>query len=148
MYNIHIYIIETVRYCTSINVLISIELRLFYFRGHLRSLEVIRRFTIVIKPTVAQRTCSKGASLLKWFYLDIRYFRCGQKSYSIIFSRSSPKNHFSRSERFIQTACFIVLWAFTENFMKIGWRMCLVVILLEEPPPLVFLFYIIKKNKK
>ena len=40
-----------------------------------------------------ERTCIKEASLLKWFNLvrySTRYSECGQKSYFINFSRSSP----------------------------------------------------------
>ena len=59
--------------------------------------------------TCTQKTCSIGASLLKWFYLvrdtPTRYCRCGKKSYSIIFSRSSPWNHFSTRDLFRQLVC-------------------------------------------
>ena len=58
----------------------------------------------------AERACSKGASLLKWFYLvSISWYsRCGQKSYSVIFFSFKPVKSF-QDKRFIQTPCFTSL---------------------------------------
>ena len=70
-----------------------------------------------------ERTCSKGASLLKWLGIPQLYSRCEQKSYSIIFFSFSSENHFSTGDLFRQLVWFNEQ-DFLGNILCIAWQFC------------------------
>ena len=83
-------------------MILPCEITCLFFKPGFHAIYYIGTIPLFVRA----KTCFFGIILCT----TTRYSRCGQKSYSIMFSRSSPNSHFSTRDLFRQLVSILFLF--------------------------------------